>query len=173
MKLSLIAKEPPLIWTPELRTPLITTQEFRDVVTAHKNEFDLLCREGGQGSQWGDYLVPEDTQNNLPSDDSQPQSPVALETEEEDVDFPFGEHLEQLPYFRNKMHAVTANWGGVQRLLRDRENQLEMSLGNMVVFLEGVEEVLTWIQNQTVLECLCSIPPADLTLLKHFQTCEK
>ena len=86
------------------------------------------------------------------------------------MDFPFEEHLAQLPYFRNKMNAMTTKWGGVQRLLRDRENQLEMCLGNMVVFLEGVEEFLTWIRNQGGLKCLSSAPPADLSKLQAYQT---
>ena len=118
---------------------------------------------------WGDHLLPEETQNHLPSDDSQPESPAAMDTAEE-TDFPFEEHLQQLPYFRTKMRVMSVKWGEVQRLLRDRENQLELSLGNMVVFLEGVEQLLTWIRDQTGLACLSSIPPANLAGLNSFQT---
>ena len=88
----------------------------------------------------------------------------------DETDFPFEEHLAQLPYFRNKIRAIATKWADVQRLLRDRENQLEMSLGNMVVFLEGVDGFLDWVREQGALECLCSGPPADLSELQTYQT---
>ena len=114
-------------------------------MATRKSEFDQLQSDGAD--TWGDHLVPVETQNQLRLDDSLPQSPVATTTSfhEEQSDFPFEEHLQQLPYFRNKMVAVSTKWGGVQRLLRDRENQLEMSLGNMVLFLEGAEQLVEWV----------------------------
>ena len=138
-------------------------------MAAREAEFESLQAEGGRGGQWAEFLIPEETLNDLPSDDSQPESPATMETEDE-ADFPFEEHLQQLPYFRNKLRTMTTKWGGVQRLLRDRENQLEMCLGNMVVFLEGVDEFLTWVRNQGALDCLSRGIPADVSDLQAYQT---
>lgn len=91
-------------------------------------------------------------------------------TDEEEADFPFEEHLGQLPYFSNRLRTVATKWGDVQRLLRERENQLELCLGNMVVFMKGVEEFLTWVRNQGALKCLSMDPPADLPELQSYQT---
>ena len=44
-------------------------------MAAHEDQFELLRAEGGKEGRWAEYLVPEDMQNELPSDDSQPQSP--------------------------------------------------------------------------------------------------
>ena len=88
---------------------------------------------------------------------------------QEENDFPFIEHLSRLPYFKNKARAMATKWAGVQRLLRDRENQLEMSLGNMVLFLEGVDEFLLWVQNQRGLDCISLPPSADMAELQADQ----
>ena len=146
-------------------------QVLQGKVDDRKNEFDHLQEEGGHGGQWAEHLVPVETQNQLRLDDSLPDSPVATETSPEDEegnDFPFEEHLQQLPYFRTKMVAVTTKWGGVQRLLRDRESQLEMSLGNMVVFLEGAGQLVSWVRGRRERECVCGLPPANLTLLQTY-----
>lgn len=153
---------------------MLLFKELSDTVTAHRDEFKFLRAEGGSEGQWSGHLIPDNVLKQLPVDDSQPQSPVTMATvtndDNDEPDFPFEEHLEQLPYFRTKIHAMTTKWGGVQRLLRDRENQLEMCLDNMVVFLEGVNSFLEWIRDQHTLSCLSSIPPADLTQLKIYQT---
>ena len=149
------------------------SQEFHNEVVARKSEFDELQTDGEE--TWGDHLVPMETVNQLRLDDSLPQSPVATTTttspdDREQNDFPFEEHLQQLPYFKNKMAAMTTKWGGVQRLLRDREGQLEMSLGNMVLFLEGVEEVVVWVGQWAGLPCVGGGIPASLSRLQTFLT---
>ena len=50
-------------------------QIFREAVAAHEGQFKLLWVEGGREGQWAEYLIPEDMQNELPSDNSQLQSP--------------------------------------------------------------------------------------------------
>ena len=142
-------------------------------MATRKREFDQLQSDGAD--TWGDHLVPVETQNQLRLDDSLPQSPVATMTSfhEEQNDFPFEEHLQQLPYFRNKMVAVSTKWGGVQRLLRDRENQLEMSLGNMVLFLEGAKQLVEWVGQWAGLQCVGGGIPASLPQLQAFLTGER
>lgn len=95
--------------------------------------------------------------------------PIHTATTDE-ADSPFEEHFAQLPYFRNRLRTVATKWGDVQRLLRERENQLELCLGNMVVFMKGVEEFLTWVWNQGTLKCLSLDPPADLPELQSYQS---
>ena len=138
---------------------------------SRRRELEELQSEGGDS--WGDYLVPEETQNQIRLDDSLPHSPVTTTTspgDREENDFPFEEHLQQLPYFRNKMVAMTTKWGGVQRLLRDRESQLELSLGNMVLFLEGAEQQVEWVGQRAGLECVGGGIPASLPQLQALLT---
>ena len=85
---------------------------------------------------------------------------------QDETDFPFEEQLSQLPYFRTKLKAIATKWTGVQQLLRDRENQLEMCLGNMIVFLEGAEGLVRWAEQRRASECLSVPPPADLGQLQ-------
>lgn len=53
----------------------LVLQDFREEVATHEDQFELLRAEGGRGGEWAEYLVPEDLQSELPSDESQPQSP--------------------------------------------------------------------------------------------------
>ena len=50
-------------------------QDFQELVSSRGESFDSLRSEGGREGKWGEYLVPDDMQSELPSDDSQPQSP--------------------------------------------------------------------------------------------------
>lgn len=58
-------------------------QKFSEDVAGREDQFELLRAEGGKEGRWAEYLVPEDMQNELPSDDSQPQSPGGSEGPEQ------------------------------------------------------------------------------------------
>ena len=42
---------------------------------SREDEFERLVEHGGCGGKWAEFLVPEDAQTDLLSDDSQPASP--------------------------------------------------------------------------------------------------
>lgn len=85
---------------------------------------------------------------------------------EEATDFPFD--TTQLPYIRNRVKVAAKKWSSVQRLLQEREHQLEMSMGSMVAFLEAVAELLNWIEEKLRLEALSAAPPASLPVLRGY-----
>ena len=84
---------------------------------------------------------------------------------EEATDFPFEI---QLPYIRNRVKLAAKKWSSVQRLLEEREHQLEMSMGSMVAFLEAVAELLTWTEEKLRLDALSATPPASLPVLRGY-----
>ena len=84
---------------------------------------------------------------------------------EEATDFPFET---QLPYIRNRVKLAAKKWSSVQRLLEEREHQLEMSMGSMVAFLEAVAELLTWTEEKLRLDALSATPPASLPALRGY-----
>ena len=73
-----------------------------------------------------------------------------------------------LPYVRSRMKGMDDKWSSVKQLLRERESQLEMCMGNMVVFLDNATELLNWLNERLQLEALSATPPADLEQLRGF-----
>ena len=66
------------------------------------------------------------------------------------------------------MKMAEKKWSNVKQLLRERENQLELSLGTTVVFLQTVAELLTWLEEKLQLEAISATPPASVELLRGF-----
>ena len=73
-----------------------------------------------------------------------------------------------LPYIRSRMKGADDKWTSVKQLLREREHQLEMCMGNMVVFLDNATELLDWLNERLQLEALSATPPANLEQLRGF-----
>ena len=59
-------------------------------------------------------------------------------------------------------------WSNVKQLLRERENQLELSLGTTVVFLQTVAELLAWLEEKLQLEAISATPLASVESLRGF-----
>ena len=91
--------------------------------------------------------------------------PCSLLTGEEATDFPFDV---QLPFIKNRMKMAEKKWSNVKQLLRERENQLELSLGTTVVFLQTVAELLAWLAEKLQLEAVSATPPANVESLRGF-----
>ena len=89
----------------------------------------------------------------------------SLLTGEEATDFPFDV---QLPFIKNRMKMAEKKWSNVKQLLHERENQLELSLGTTVVFLQTVAELLTWSAEKLQLEAVSATPPASVESLRGF-----
>lgn len=66
------------------------------------------------------------------------------------------------------MKIAEKKWSNVKQLLRERENQLELSLGTTVVFLQTVAELLAWLEEKSQLEAISATPPASVESLKGF-----
>ena len=66
------------------------------------------------------------------------------------------------------MKMAEKKWSNVKQLLRERENQLELSLGTTVVFLQTVAELLAWLEEKSQLEAISATPPANVESLKGF-----
>ena len=66
------------------------------------------------------------------------------------------------------MKGAESRWASVWQLLRERENHLEMSMGNMIVFLEGASELINWIRDKLQLDAVSAMPPANVVKLKNF-----
>ena len=81
------------------------------------------------------------------------------------TDFPFDV---QLPFIKNRMKMAEKKWSNVKQLLRERENQLELSLGTTVVFLQTVAELLAWLAEKLQLEAISATPPASVESLRRF-----
>ena len=135
---------------------------------------------------WADHLVPDECHSDLPSPSEESgmshdvisyqtlcnspdlwylNVPCSLLTGEEATDFPFDV---QLPFIKNRMKMAEKKWSNVKQLLRERENQLELSLGTTVVFLQTVAEQLTWLAEKLQLEAISATPPASVESLRGF-----
>ena len=66
------------------------------------------------------------------------------------------------------MKMAEKKWSNVKQLLRERENQLELSLGTTVVFLQTVAELLAWLKEKLQLEAISATPPANVESLRGF-----
>jgi hypothetical protein len=59
-------------------------------------------------------------------------------------------------------------WDKLQRLLKEREQQLEMSSGSMQDYLENLQNLLNWMDGELQRESLTAVPPAHAPWLKGY-----
>ena len=158
-------------------------QDFRREVESRESLFHAMMLES---EVWADHLVPDECHSDLPSPSEESgmshdvisyqtlcnspdlwylNVPCSLLTGEEATDFPFDV---QLPFIKNRMKMAEKKWSNVKQLLRERENQLELSLGTTVVFLQTVAELLTWLAEKLQLEAISATPPASVESLRGF-----
>ena len=74
----------------------------------------------------------------------------------------------QVHYVKRRTASTSTQWGKLQRLLKEREQQLEMSSGSMQEYLEGLQNLLDWSEEQLALDSLIATPPAHAQQLKGY-----
>ncbi len=74
-----------------------------------------------------------------------------------------------LPYVRKQTHALKEKWASVQRLLQEREQQLETSTGSYQAFTEHAHSLLSWLRGKLEMGSLFGTPPADLEVVEGYQ----
>ena len=74
----------------------------------------------------------------------------------------------QLPYVKRRTSSIFAKWAKLQHLLEERERQLEMSSGSMQEYLEGLQTLLDWLDQELKQDSLVATPPAHAQLLKGY-----
>ena len=83
----------------------------------------------------------------------------------DDSDFP---PPSQMPYVKRRTSSILSKWTKLQRLLKEREQQLEMSSGSMQEYLEYLQNLLDWIDRELKQDSLVATPPAHAQLLKGY-----
>ena len=74
----------------------------------------------------------------------------------------------QLPYIKRRTSPIFAKWAKLQKLLKEREQQLEMSSGSMQDYLERFQNLLDWIDQELQQDALVVVPPAHAQLIKGY-----
>lgn len=64
---------------------------------------------------------------------------------------------------------MTRVWSTVQRLLADRDLELELCTGSYQAFLEQAEVLMVWLRGKLGGEVLSGLPPADLEVVEGYQ----
>ena len=75
-----------------------------------------------------------------------------------------------LPYVKRRTSSILDKWSRLERFLREREQQLEMSSGSMQDYLENLKNLLNWIDGELRRESLEATPSAHAPLLKGYLT---
>jgi hypothetical protein len=74
-----------------------------------------------------------------------------------------------LPYVRKQTDSMNRKWNNIQRLLLDREQQLELSSGSYRTFIEHAQDLLAWLDGKLGMGALSGAPPADLDVVEGYQ----
>ena len=74
----------------------------------------------------------------------------------------------QLPYIKRRTSSIFAKWAKLQKLLKEREQPLEMSSGSMQDYLERFQNLLDWIDQELQRDALVVVPPARAQLIKGY-----
>ena len=74
-----------------------------------------------------------------------------------------------MPYVSKHIATVTSKWASVHQMLRDREQQLELSTGAYQSFMEHAQDLLAWLRGRLDMGALSGSPPADLDVVEGYQ----
>ena len=74
-----------------------------------------------------------------------------------------------LPYVRKQIQSLHAKWASVQRLLENREQQLETSMGSYQAFTEHAQSLMAWLHGKLDMRSLFGAPPAGLAVVEGYQ----
>ena len=73
-----------------------------------------------------------------------------------------------LPYVKRRTTSILDKWSKLQRLLKEREQQLEMSSGSMQDYLENLQNLINWMDGELQRESLAATPSAHAPQLKGY-----